>query len=146
MTESDLRGKEVTIIGGGFAGLSSACYLADKNLDVTILEKNEQIGGRASELEIEGYRFDMGPSWYLMDDVFERFFNHFDKQPNDFYELTHLDPHYRIFFKDGDIIDMPKNLEDAKDIFNQYEENGGETLERYLKQSKKNYAISWILT
>jgi phytoene desaturase len=42
----------------------------------------------------------MGPSWYLMPDVFERFFGHFGREPTGYYDLTHLDPHYRVFFKD----------------------------------------------
>ncbi|MDG5777512.1 phytoene desaturase family protein [Haloarculaceae archaeon H-GB1-1] len=99
MTSTDTS---VVIVGSGFGGLSTACYLADAGLDVTVVEKNEQLGGRASTLERDGFRFDMGPSWYLMPDVFERFFDHFGKRPSDYYELTHLDPHYRIFFKDGE--------------------------------------------
>ncbi|MFB6207571.1 MAG: phytoene desaturase family protein, partial [Haloglomus sp.] len=69
-----LDGERIAVIGGGFGGLSTACYLADAGADVTVLEKNEQLGGRASRLEAEGFKFDMGPSWYLMPDVFERFF------------------------------------------------------------------------
>jgi phytoene desaturase len=106
---SDLRsldGADVVVIGGGFGGLSTACYLADAGAEVTLLEKNEQLGGRASRLEVDGFRFDMGPSWYLMPDVFERFFGHFGHEPSDYYGLTRLDPHYRIFFKDGDRVDM----------------------------------------
>ncbi|MFB6140185.1 MAG: phytoene desaturase family protein [Halosimplex sp.] len=91
--------ESVTVVGGGVGGLSAAAYLADAGLDVTLLEKNDQLGGRASRLEAQGFRFDMGPSWYLMPDVFERFFGHFGKTPDDYYELERLDPHYRIFFK-----------------------------------------------
>jgi phytoene dehydrogenase-like protein len=94
-----LTGTSVAVIGGGFGGLSTACYLADAGADVTVLEKNEQLGGRASTLERDGFRFDMGPSWYLMPDVFERFFAAFDREPADYYDLRRLDPHYRIFFK-----------------------------------------------
>ncbi len=129
------------VVGGGFGGLSTACYLAEAGSDVTVVEKNEQMGGRASVLDVDGYRFDMGPSWYLMPDVFERFFGHFDRSPTDYYELEHLDPHYRIHFKDGDVVDMPKNLEEAKALFDEYEEDGGEKLERYLEQSRFNYEV-----
>ena len=89
----------VTVVGAGFGGLSAAAYLADAGADVTVVEKNDQLGGRASRLEAEGFRFDMGPSWYLMPDVFERFFGHFGREPADYYDLERLDPHYRIFFK-----------------------------------------------
>ena len=74
----------VAVVGGGFGGLSAACYLADAGLDVTLLEKNDQLGGRASRLKRDGFTFDMGPSWYLMPDVFERFFGHFGRSPEDF--------------------------------------------------------------
>jgi len=97
---SDVRtDASVTVVGGGIGGLSAACYLADAGADVTLVEQNDQLGGRASRLEAEGFRFDMGPSWYLMPDVFERFFGHFGREPGDYYDLERLDPHYRLFFK-----------------------------------------------
>ena len=95
-----LHDTSIAVIGSGFGGLSTACYLADAGADVTVLEQNEQVGGRASTIQRDGFRFDMGPSWYLMPDVFERFFGHFDREPGDYYDLSRLDPHYRIFFKD----------------------------------------------
>jgi len=109
-----VAGESVVVIGGGFGGLSTACYLADAGADVTLLEKNEQLGGRASRLEADGFRFDMGPSWYLMPDVFERFFGHFGREPSEFYELERLDPHYRVFWKDGDKVDVLPDREANK--------------------------------
>ena len=141
MEQGELAGLDAVVIGGGFGGLSTACYLADAGADVTVLERNEQMGGRASRLDLGEYSFDMGPSWYLMPDVFERFFGHFDREPSEYYELEHLDPHYRIFFKDGDEVTMPKSLEDAKAIFEEYEEDGGAKLDRYLEQSRFNYEV-----
>jgi phytoene desaturase len=108
---------------------------------VTLLEKNEQLGGRASRLEVDGFRFDMGPSWYLMPDVFENFFGHFGKEPSDYYDLERLDPHYRIFFKDGDRVDMVPDLETNKEVFEGYEPGAADALERYLEKSKLNYEI-----
>ncbi|MFC4248913.1 phytoene desaturase family protein [Natribaculum luteum] len=136
-----LDGASIVVIGSGVGGLSTACYLADAGADVHVIEKNEQLGGRASTLEAEGFRFDMGPSWYLMPDVFERFFGDFDRTPSDYYELTHLDPHYRIFFKDGDEVDVTADLERTKRIFESYEEGAGEALERYLSKSRENYEV-----
>jgi phytoene desaturase len=141
---SDLRsldGSDVVVIGGGFGGLSTACYLADAGADVTLLEKNEQLGGRASRLEVDGFRFDMGPSWYLMPDVFERFFGHFGRDPSEYYELTRLDPHYRIFFKDGDRVDMVPDLDANRETFEAYEPGAGERFDEYLRKSKQNYEV-----
>jgi phytoene desaturase len=136
-----LDGADVVVVGGGFGGLSTACYLAGAGADVTLLEKNEQLGGRASRLEVDGFRFDMGPSWYLMPDVFERFFGHFDHEPSEYYDLTRLDPHYRIFFKDGDRVDMVPDLDRNREVFESYEPGAGERFDEYLEKSKVNYEV-----
>ncbi|NHN41318.1 phytoene desaturase [Halorubellus sp. JP-L1] len=136
-----LSGTSVLVVGAGFGGLSTACYLADAGADVTVVEKNDGLGGRASTLERDGFRFDMGPSWYLMPDVFERFFGEFDREPTDYYGLEHLDPHYRIFFKDGDRVDVTPDLERSKEVFESYEDGAGDALERYLEQSAENYEV-----
>ena len=138
---SGVAGEEVVVVGSGFGGLSTACYLADAGADVTVLEKNEQLGGRASVMEQDGFRFDMGPSWYLMPDVFETFFQHFGRSAEDYYELQRLDPHYRIFFKDGDQVDMVPDTEANKQTFEEYETGAGDKLSEYLDKSERNYDI-----
>ena len=134
-------GESVVIIGGGFGGLSTACYLADAGADVTVLEKNEQLGGRASRLEADGFEFDMGPSWYLMPDVFERFFGHFGRSPEEYYSLSHLDPHYRVFWKDGDQVDVLPDMDHNRELFESYEPGAGDALDEYLDESKRTYEI-----
>ncbi|MDB2264171.1 phytoene desaturase family protein [Halorubrum ezzemoulense] len=136
-----VAGESVVVIGGGFGGLSTACYLADAGADVTLLEKNEQLGGRASRLEVDGFQFDMGPSWYLMPDVFERFFGHFGRSPDEFYELERLDPHYRVFWKDGDKVDVLPDRDANREIFESYEPGAGEAFDAYLEESKRTYEI-----
>jgi len=136
-----LADRDVVVIGGGFGGLSTACYLADAGADVTLLERNEQLGGRASTLERDGFRFDMGPSWYLMPDVFERFFGHFGRSPDDYYTTEQLDPHYRIFWKDGDEVTIVPDLEANKEVFAEYEPGADEALERYLEKAEYNYDV-----
>jgi phytoene desaturase len=136
-----LAGESVVVIGGGFGGLSTACYLADAGADVTLLEKNGSLGGRASRLEVDGFRFDMGPSWYLMPDVFERFFAHFDRTPEEYYSVSQLDPHYRVFWKDGDQVDVVPDLEANRELFESYEPGAGEALDRYLEKARYNYEV-----
>ena len=136
---SALSETTVAVVGGGIGGLSAACYLADAGADVRVLEKNEQLGGRASTLERDGFRFDMGPSWYLMPDVFERFFAHFGKRPSDYYDLERLDPHYRIFFKDGDRCDARGDHQYMRELFESYESGAGERFEEYLETSQSHY-------
>ncbi|WP_188883649.1 phytoene desaturase family protein [Halarchaeum grantii] len=137
----------VTVVGGGFGGLATACYLADAGCDVTVVEKNDQLGGRASVLERDGFRFDMGPSWYLMPDVFERFFAAFDREPTDYYALDRLDPHYRVFWKggesraDGDTVDVTGDLAAMRALFESYEDGAGDALDEYLAQSEEAYEV-----
>nr|NIO37732.1 NAD(P)-binding protein [Candidatus Bathyarchaeota archaeon] len=130
---------KAVIVGSGFGGLSAAALLADSGFDVTVLERNEQPGGRARVLESKGFKFDMGPSWYLMPDVFERFFYEFKKTPNDFYRLIRIDPSYRIFFHDGTTTDVSASLDKNIELFDTFEENGGEKLRNYLQKAKKHY-------
>ena len=91
--------KKVTIIGSGFSGLSTACYLAKQGCDVTVLEKHDSIGGRARKFEQQGFVYDMGPSWYWMPDVFDKFFADFGKKVSDYYDLALTDETSRYVFR-----------------------------------------------
>ncbi len=141
-TDACLIDTSVVVVGGGFGGLSAACYLARAGADVELIEKNAQLGGRASRLEMNGFRFDMGPSWYLMPDVFERFFGHFDREVGEYYALDRLDPHYRIFFKDDDRVDITPNREQVIETFESYEPGAGDALREYLATSEEQYSIA----
>ncbi|GGK53198.1 phytoene dehydrogenase [Haloarcula sebkhae] len=136
------RDRTVTVVGGGFGGLSAACYLADAGADVRLLERHDRLGGHAGVLERDGFRFDTGPSWYLMPDVFERFFGHFDREPSDYYELERLDPQYRVFWKDGDRVAMRPNRENAYEVFESYEDGAGDALVEYLDRAEQNYDLA----
>ncbi len=136
---SDIAETDVLVVGAGFGGLSAATYLADAGASVRVLEKNDQVGGRASTLERDGFRFDMGPSWYLMPDVFERFFGHFGHEPTDFYDLEQLDPHYRVFFKDGDRADMRGDRDHVRELFESYSAGAGDAFTEYIETSERHY-------
>ncbi|MGB5783219.1 MAG: FAD-dependent oxidoreductase, partial [Eudoraea sp.] len=82
--------KKVVIIGSGFSSLSASCYLAKKGFNVSVFEKNDTVGGRARQLITDGFTFDIGPSWYWMPDIFDRFFADFGKQTSDYYQLDRL--------------------------------------------------------
>ena len=136
-----LEGDDVTVVGGGFGGLSAACYLAADGADVRLLERHDEVGGVAGRIEADGFRIDTGPSWYLMPDTFERFFGHFDRRPEEYYDLTRLDPHYRIFWKDGDRVDVPDDPEAVAEIFEAYEPGAGEAFRSYLDEAERAYEI-----
>lgn len=137
-----LAGRTVAVVGGGIGGLAAACYLARDGARVRLIEKNEQLGGRASSLRQDGFAFDMGPSWYLMPDVFERFFGHFGRNPEELLTLRRLDPHYRVFWKDGTRLDVPPAPADAGEAFEAIEPGARAMFETYLAKSKTNYDIA----
>ncbi len=134
--------KKAVIIGSGFSSLSCACYMAKAGYEVTVLEKNEQIGGRASMLEGDGFRFDMGPSWYWMPDIFERFFADFDRRVADYYTLEKLSPAYRVYFGEDDYIDIADNPESIIQTFEKIEPGSGAHLRRFMEKAEANYKVA----
>ena len=112
--------KKIAVIGSGFAGLTSAIELASLGYEVTIFEKNIQAGGRARKLEIDGFTFDMGPSWYWMPDVFEKFFARHGKNPEDYYKLKKLDPGFSIVFDKEDNLVVPASFNELVKKFQIY--------------------------
>jgi phytoene desaturase len=135
-------GKTIQIIGSGFSSLAAACYLAQQGNKVTVYEKNSTIGGRARQFKEGGFTFDMGPSWYWMPDVFERFFQDFNKKPSDYYELIKLNPAYRVYFGMDDFISIYDNLEEIKYTFETIEKGSGQKLQSFIDQAKSNYDIA----
>jgi phytoene desaturase len=133
--------QKVAVIGSGFSGLAAASCLAKNNFDVTILEKNSSAGGRARKFETDGYLFDMGPSWYWMPDVFEKYFALFGKSPADFYQLKRLDASYRVFFSKQDQWDVPAGEEALCNFFENVEKGSGLHLKQFLAEGKYKYDV-----
>lgn len=134
--------QEIAIIGSGFSSLSAACYLAKAGNKVTVYEKNNTIGGRARQLKKDGFTFDMGPSWYWMPDVFERFFNDFGKKTVDYYDLIKLSPAYRVYYGINDFVSIADNLEEIIATFESIEKGSGKKLEVFMAKAKSNYDIA----
>ena len=132
--------KKIVIIGSGFAGLSAASFMAKAGWEVTVLEKNSTTGGRASVLLADGFTFDMGPSWYWMPGVFERFFNCFGKKVSDYYELQRLDPSYRVYWPD-DSMDVPADYNELKIVFEKLEPGSGVMLDKFMQEAAFKYEV-----
>ena len=116
--------------------------MAQAGFEVEVLEKNAQLGGRARQLKEAGFTFDMGPTWYWMPDVFERFFNDFGKSTADYFELEKLSPGYRVYFDEMDWIDISDQLENIYETFEAIEEGSGDKLRKFIAKAEKNYKFA----
>ena len=134
--------KKILIIGAGFSALAASAYLAKEGHDVVIYEKNETVGGRARQLKRDGFSFDIGPTWYWMPDVFERFFNDFDKKPSDYYELIKLSPAYSVYFGNNDFITIEDTLEKICAAFEAEEKGSSIKLKKFIDKAQDNYNIA----
>lgn len=134
------NGKKVAIIGAGFSGLSTACYLAKAGYEVSVYEKHTQAGGRGRTYTEQGFMFDMGPSWYWMPDVFEGFFGDFGKSTSDYYQLKRLSPGYRVFFSEGHE-DVPAGREELDRFFERLEPGSSKALGQFLKEAEYKYEV-----
>ncbi len=133
--------KKVIVIGAGFSGLSSAALLARDGFEVEVIEKLDMAGGRARTFSEAGFTFDMGPSWYWMPDVFERYFELFGKKVSDYYKLTRLDPSYTIYFGPGDKTDLPADPLKLYQLFESIEAGSGNKLKKFLEEAAFKYEI-----
>lgn len=134
--------KNIYIIGSGFSALAASCYLAQNGHKVTVFEKNNTIGGRARQLKKNNFTFDIGPTWYWMPDVFERFFGDFGKKPSDYYELIKLSPAYKVYFGVNNFVTIADNLPEIIKTFESIEKGSGKVLEQFMTEAQSNYDIA----
>ena len=132
--------KKLVVIGSGFAGMSAATFMAKAGWDVTVLEKNNMPGGRGRKFSSDGFLFDMGPSWYWMPDVFERYFNLFGKKVSDYYELIRLNPSYRVYYND-DKLDIPADYNELKALFESIEPGSSKQLDLFMDEAHYKYQV-----
>jgi phytoene desaturase len=132
--------KTIGVIGGGFAGLSSAAYLKKAGFNVILFEKNNKIGGRNRQYETNGFTFDMGPSWYWMPEVFEQFFNDFNHTAADYYELEKLNPSFSIFY-DKLKMDIPANPDELPALFESFEKGAGAQFKKFMERAEYKYEV-----
>jgi len=132
---------QIDIIGSGFAGLVSACFLAKNGHEVHVHEKNEMVGGRARTFKADGFTFDMGPSWYWMPDLIDKIFEDLGEKREGYIDLKRLDPSYRVFWNDETNTDMPASLEELYSVFDGLEKEGGKKLKKFLEDAQIKYKV-----
>ena len=138
--------KSAIVIGSGFGGISAAAYLAKLGYRVTVLEKNNWVGGRAQLLSAEGFNFDMGPSWYWMPDEHDAWFTDFGVRRESYYGVRRVEPSYKAYFDPAIAgpaeVEMPTDRARAVALFESIEAGAGRNLERYLEQSRAKYELA----
>lgn len=133
--------KKIAIIGSGFSGLSAAAYVAKAGNEVHVFEKHNQPGGRARQFVTnEGYRFDMGPSWYWMPDIIENFFSDFNSKATDFFDLMSLNPQFEMIFEE-EKINVPESSDELIALFEKIEKGAGFQLQQFMESAKYKYEV-----
>ncbi len=133
--------KNIRIIGAGFSGISAAAMLARAGYQVEVYEKNDRPGGRARNFNEAGFTFDMGPTWYWLPDVFEEFFEKFNRKVNEMYHLVRLDPSYRVYFGPGDFIDVPAGMDAIYQLFEEWEPGSSVRLKKFMEDARYKYQL-----
>ncbi len=134
--------KEIIVIGAGLGGLSAACRLAQSNCEVTVLEKNETVGGKVNAVEADGYKFDTGASLLTMRHVFEDLFNFCGKRIEDYLDIVALDPICRYFWTDQTVFDASSNLEKTETEIGRIAPEDAGNFAKYLTDAKRKYEIA----
>ncbi len=131
---------KIAVIGAGFSGLSAAAYMGAAGHEVHIFEKNSSAGGRARQFKTSsGYTYDMGPSWYWMPGVFEKFFGDFGHKVEDLYQLDLLDPSFEVVFPQNEKLSIPENYTKLRELFEEIETGSADKLDKFMEEAQYKY-------
>lgn len=134
--------RSAIIIGAGIGGLATANLLAKAGFRVTVYEKNAQPGGRAGKLERDGFRFDTGPSWYLMPEVFEHYYQLLGTRASDQLDLVQLSPAYKVFFENAAPLTVSTDAKRDQAAFEAIEPGAGDKLHNYVQRGVLTYRLA----
>jgi phytoene desaturase len=130
-------------VGGGVAGLASAALLVHDGWQVDVVEQQANFGGRVGTWEQDGFRFDTGPSWYLMPEVFDHFFRLIGTTAAEQLDLVRLDPAYRVYFERHEHpLELRADRAANVAAFEAVQHGAGVALERYLDSAHEVYDLA----
>lgn len=135
------KGKRVIVIGAGLGGMSAAIMLASNGFEVTILEKNAQVGGKLNQLRTNGFSFDLGPSIFTLPEIFRPIFEGDGKRLEDYINLQRVDPQWRNFFEDGVVVDLWEEPERMRSELDRFGPQVFDEYKDFLGYSRRQYDI-----
>src|ERR1700758_3718703 len=135
------KSKRVVVIGAGLGGLSTAIMLARGGFQVTILEKNAQVGGKLNQLRTEGFSFDLGPSIFTLPEIFRPIFEGNGKRLEDYITLQRVDPQWRNFFEDGGVVVLWERVERMRTELGGFGPNVFDEYKNFLAYSRRQFDI-----
>ena len=135
---------KVVVIGGGLAGLASAVELSTRGLDVTVVDRNQHLGGKMNVLETEGYTFDMGPTILTMPQVIRGIISRTGRRVEDYVDIVDLDPQWRCFYDDGTVLDLRGGVDEmSASLDRQFPGQGvGAGWRSFIEYSRRMYGLS----
>lgn len=130
------------VIGAGIGGIATAARLAKNGYDVTVLEKNDTPGGRCNQIVRDGHRFDIGPTLFLMPEVWEETFASLGETMNDHLDLRRIDPTYKVHFEDGLQLQLTSDIGEMQKQLEAVDKTAFTGFLGYIAEGAKHYKIS----
>lgn len=134
--------RRAIIVGAGYGGMALANLLGKAGYKVEVYEKNQHLGGRIAAVKRDGFLFDLGPSWYLMPEIFEQYYGLFDASATERLDLVRFSPGYRVFFEGNSPVDVMGDVTKDRDLFESIERGAGKKLEKYVRRSTRTYNLA----
>ena len=135
--------KKVIVVGAGVAGLASAIRLQHAGYQVELYEKESTPGGKMNRIEMDGYKFDLGPSIVMMPELYREIFELCNRNPDDYIPMERLDPMYQVYFSDipDNPIDISSDLTKLTKTMESISEEDAEGFFHYLHEIYKRYLV-----
>ena len=134
-----MAAKRVVVVGAGPGGLTAGMILARRGLDVTVFEARDVVGGRNAPIKADGYTFDTGPTFLMMNFILREMFEEAGRNVEDYLRFKKLEPMYRLAFADRDVV-VSSDHDTMREQIRQQFPGNEDGLDRFLDHERKRYA------